>query len=317
MDILEKSKAQIKGRKLKVALPEGHDARVQEAAALLIAEDLAVPVLSGTGEEISGAELCNPETDPRRETYSATLASLSSKLDEAAAFDLLSDPLYFAGMLVREGEAGGLVAGAAAPTADVLRAGLRTVGLAEGIRRMSSYFLMQVPDFLGQGPKNFIFADCAVNIDPDPDDLADIAIASAASASKLLDEEPRLAMLSFSSKGSANHPHVDKVTSALKIIRERAPDLIVDGEFQVDTALVPHVAATKIKDPSNVAGQANVLIFPDLNSGNIGYKLTQYMAGAQAIGPHLQGFARPVCDLSRGATVNDIVAATSITLANF
>ncbi len=316
MDILERSKAQIKGRNLKVALPEGHDARVQEAAERLIAEDLAVPILSGMGQDLAGAEFCDPGSDARREAYAVTLASLSRKLDQEAAFALLEDPLYFAGMLVRSGEADGLVAGAAAPTADVLRAGLRTVGLAEGIRRMSSYFLMQVPDFLGKGPKSFIFADCAVNVDPDPDDLADIAIASAASARKLLDEAPRLAMLSFSSKGSADHPDVDKVTAALKIVRERAPDLIVDGEFQVDTALVPHVATAKIKDPSEVAGQANVLIFPDLNSGNIGYKLTQYMAGAQAIGPHLQGFARPVCDLSRGATVNDIVAATSITLAN-
>ncbi len=316
MDILERSKAQIKGKKLKVALPEGHDGRVREAAEQLIAEDLAVPILSGTDTELPGAELCVPGDDPRRQDYAGKLATLSSKLNEDSAFALLEDPLYFAGMMVREGEAVGLVAGAAAPTADVLRAGLRTVGLAEGIRRMSSYFLMQIPNFLGEGPKSFIFADCAVNVDPDSDDLADIAISSAASAKKLLDEEPRLAMLSFSSKGSADHPHVDKVTAALKIIRERAPELTVDGEFQVDTALVPHVAATKIKDPSDVAGQANVLIFPDLNSGNIGYKLTQYMAGAQAIGPHLQGFAQPVCDLSRGATVNDIVAATSITLAN-
>lgn len=316
MDILERSKQQIKGQGKKIALPEGHDARIQDAARQLIAEDLAIPILSGCNEQIDGAEICDPASDERRRAYATALAASSSKLDEASAFELLGGPLYFAGMMVKDGSAGALIAGAAAPTADVLRAGLQTVGLALGIRRMSSYFLMQVPDFLGDGPKSFIFADCAVNIDPDSDDLADIAIASAASAAKLLDEAPRIAMLSFSSKGSASHPHVDKVTAALEIIRERAPELTIDGEFQLDTALVPRVAATKIKDPSDVAGQANVLIFPDLNSGNIGYKLTQYIAGAQAIGPHLQGFAKPVCDLSRGASVDEIVAATSITLAN-
>ncbi len=316
MDILERSKQQIKGQGKRVALPESGDERIKEAARQLIALDLAVPVLTSAGADVEGAEIYDPQTDPRMKDFAEVLASRSKKLDEDSARALLNDPLYFAGMLVGQDQCGALVAGAAAPTADVLRAGLRTVGLAPGIRRMSSYFLMEVPDFLGEGPASFIFADCAVNIDPDADDLADIAIASAASAAKLLDEEPRLALLSFSTKGSAEHELIDKVTAALEIIKARAPELIVDGELQADTALVPRVAATKVKTKSEVAGRANVLIFPDLNSGNIGYKLTQYMAGAQAIGPHLQGFAKPVCDLSRGASVADIVAATSITLAN-
>ncbi len=316
MDILERSKQQIKGTGKRVALPESADERIIAAARRLIGENLAIPVLSTEGERIKGAEYIDPQTDPRRAGYADTLAAGSRKLDAHSAGALLEDPLYFSGMMVREGAADALIAGAAAPTADVLRAGLRTVGLAEGIRRMSSYFLMEVPNFLGDGPASFIFADCAVNIDPTADDLADIAIASAASAAKLLEDEPRVALLSFSTMGSAQHELIDKVTAALAIIKERAPDLVVDGEFQADTALVPRVAATKVKRDSRVAGRANVLIFPDLNSGNIGYKLTQYMAGAQAIGPHLQGFAKPVCDLSRGASVDDIVAATSITLAN-
>ena len=160
----------------------------------------------------------------------------------------------------------------------------------------------------------FVFADCAVNVAPTPAQLADIAIASEKSARQLLDEEPRVAMLSFSTKGSASHARVDQVTEALAIVRRKAPDVKIDGEFQADAAIIPSVGAKKVKQPSPVAGRANVLIFPDLNSGNIAYKLTQYMAGAQAIGPFLQGFTRPIGDLSRGASVNDVVATAAICL---
>ena len=208
-----------------------------------------------------------------------------------------------------------MVAGAANPTRRVIEAGLMTVGLAKGIALPSSYFLIVVPDFLGQGPRPFVFADCAVNADPNAEELADIAIASARSAQALLGEAPRVGMLSFSTKGSAQHAHVDKVRKALDLVRQREPALAIDGEFQADAALVPAVAAKKVKDASAVAGQANVLIFPDLNSGNIGYKLTQWLGGAQAVGPFLQGFARPISDLSRGASIEDIVTTCAVVAA--
>ena len=171
-----------------------------------------------------------------------------------------------------------------------------------------------LPDFLGEKDKAFIYADCAVNIEPTAEQLADIALASARSAEKLLSQEPRVAMLSFSTKGSAASLSVDRVKEALKIAQTREPELAIDGEFQLDSAIVPAVAARKVKDDSAVAGRANVIIFPDLNSGNIAYKLTQYMAGAQAIGPFLQGFAKPIADLSRGASVDDIIATVVLTL---
>jgi phosphate acetyltransferase len=197
----------------------------------------------------------------------------------------------------------------------VIEAGLMTVGLAQGIALPSSYFLMVVPDFLRHGPKPFVFADCAVNADPSASELADIAIASSRSAEALLEEPPRVAMLSFSTKGSAQHARVEKVREALNLVRRREPALAIDGEFQADAAVVPSVAQTKVKEQSAVAGQANVLIFPDLDSGNIAYKLTQWVGGAQAIGPFLQGFARPISDLSRGASVDDIVTTCAVVAA--
>jgi len=309
-----------------IVLPEGGDARVVEAARVILDNGVATVTLVGApgpvdaaardaGVSLDGIAVCDPARDERAAGFAQVLAERRDdwSLEKTTAW--MADPLYFAGMLTATGQADAMIAGAANETGRVISAGLRTIGLKPGIDRLSSFFLMQVPDFRGTGAASFIFADCAVNIEPDAEQLADIAIASAENASKLLAEAPRVALLSFSTKGSASHASVDTVTAALDLIRQRAPELAVDGELQADSALIPSVAARKVKDKAGVAGQANVLIFPDLASGNIGYKLVQYMANATATGPFFQGFAKPVCDLSRGCSVQDIVAAATIMLA--
>ncbi len=228
---------------------------------------------------------------------------------------MVKKPLFYGGMMVALGDADTMVAGVAHATASVIQAGALTIGLSPGIETVSSFFLMVLPEFRGQRHRPFIFADCAVTVAPTAAQLADIALASHASAGKLLTETPRVALLSFSTHGSAAHEVIDKVTQALALARQRAPAALLDGEFQLDSAIIPEVAAKKVKTASAVAGQANVLVFPDLNTGNVAYKLAQYMAGARAIGPFLQGFAKPISDLSRGASANDIVATTAVVLA--
>jgi phosphate acetyltransferase len=326
MELLDRLFDIARRRNRKIVLPEGEDARIVAAAARLRDQYLARPILLGDiaalrtvasdlKVSLDGIETADPRQDARLQSYGAALAKTRESMTPRMATRLVSKPLYFGGMMVRQGDADVMVAGCANPTRRVIEAGLMTAGLADGIALPSSYFLMVVPDFLRQGPKPFIFADCAVNADPTPGELADIAIASARSAQALLGETPRVAMLSFSTTGSAQHVRVDKVREALQLVRQREPSIAIDGEFQADAALVPDVAQKKVKEKSAVAGKANVLIFPDLDSGNIAYKLTQWLGGARAIGPFLQGFAKPISDLSRGASVEDIVTTCAVVAA--
>lgn len=310
-----------------VVLPESYDERMLFAAQKIVEQGLAKVVILGDpaavqatakekGVNLAGVEIENPATSPRLPAYVDALVELrkGKGLSREDAEKLLTagDNLYYAGMMVRQGDAGGEVAGATSTTGNVLKAAFQTVGTAPGIKTVSSYFFMitKTESFGENGI--ILFADCAVNPNPDAQALAEIAVATARNCKSFLDVDARVAMLSFSTKGSASHGDVDKVLAAIDIAKKIDPSLQIDGELQADAALLPKVGEKKAPG-SAVAGKANVLIFPDLDAGNIGYKLVERVAGAEAIGPVIQGLAKPVNDLSRGCSVDDIVNVVAIT----
>lgn len=324
MDVIkEKAKKDLKT----VVLPESYDERMLFAAEKIVEQGLAKIIILGNPAEIraaaeakgiklEGVEIEDPTSSPRLNSYIDAFVELrkSKGLTPEEARKILTgkDNLYFAGMMVRQGDAGGEVAGATSTTGNVLKAAFQTVGTAPGIKTVSSYFFMitKTPSFGENGI--ILFADCAVNPNPDAQALAEIAVATARNCKSFLDVDARVAMLSFSTKGSAAHSDVDKVLAAIEIAKKIDPTLQIDGELQADAALLPKVGEKKAPG-SPVAGKANVLIFPDLDAGNIGYKLVERVAGAEAIGPVIQGLAKPVNDLSRGCSVDDIVNVVAIT----
>jgi len=327
MNLMDTIREKAKRNLQTVVLPESYDERMLFAAEKIVEQGLAKIIILGNPEEVraaaeakgiklTGVEIEEPASSTKLDGYVDAFVELrkSKGLTPEEARKILTDKdnLYFAGMMVRQGDAGGEVAGATGTTGNVLKAAFQTVGTAPGIKTVSSYFFM-VTKTASFGENGIIlFADCAVNPNPDAQALAEIAVATARNCKNFLDVDARVAMLSFSTKGSASHSDVDKVLAAIEIAKKIDPALQIDGELQADAALLPKVGEKKAPG-SPVAGKANVLIFPDLDAGNIGYKLVERVAGAEAIGPVIQGLAKPVNDLSRGCSVEDIVNVVAIT----
>ncbi len=325
MDLMKKIWTAAKSDKKKIVLPEGNEERNIAAAEKIKKLGLAFPILIGKQDEIlnkakeldvdlSGIELIDPDKSENLNKYITAFYELrkSKGVTMEKAEKIVRDPLYFGTMMVKLDDADGMVSGAVHTTGDLLRPGLQIIKTAPGVSVVSSFFLMHVPGSTYGEEGTLIFSDCAVNPNPNEDQLAAIAIATAETAKRLCNMEPKVAMLSFSTMGSADNELVDKVRNATQKAREMRPDLDIDGELQLDAAIVKKVADQKAPN-SKVAGKANVLIFPDLQAGNIGYKLVQRFANAEAIGPICQGFAKPINDLSRGCSSDDIVNVVALT----
>ncbi len=326
MSAIEKIKAKAKADLKHIVLPEGTEPRTVQASAKILKEGVAKVTLLGdpaevqkvaaeTGTDLTGVSIIDPAASDKSAAYAELLFELrkAKGMTQEQATELVTkNTLYYGAVMLKAGDADGMVAGAINSTGNVLRPALQIIKTAPGIKVVSSCFIMELSDAKWGDNGVMIFGDCAVIPNPTAEELAAIAIASAASGKQLVDIDPRVAMLSFSTKGSAKHDNVTKVQEATQLAHELAPDLALDGELQADAALVESVG--QLKSPgSKVAGHANVLVFPDLQAGNIGYKLVQRLAGAEAIGPIIQGLAKPVSDLSRGCSVDDIVSVVAIT----
>jgi len=328
MTFSEKMKTKAKSMQKKLVLPESLEPRTLQAARIIVDEGLASEVFlvgkkdeiakaaQSVGADLTGVKISTPDESEQLNEYADEFYELRKHkgISPEDARRKIAEPLNWAAMMVRKGMADAMVAGAENATAAVLRAAMTIIKTKPGTKYASSCFVMSLEDTKWGVDGNFIFADCATIPDPTPEQLAEIAIASSDSCKIFLESDPITAMLSFSTQGSAQHPMVEKVTKALSIAQDKRPDLQIDGELQLDAAVVEKVGAKKAPN-SKVAGKANTLIFPDLQSGNIGYKLVQRLAGAEAYGPILQGFAKPVSDLSRGCSIEDIVTTSAITLA--